>query len=178
MVHCGSVRQAVRVLSVQELPLPAASAQGGSCTVDGCNLASAITAAAALLGASPETAHAYAGHVGNPSHDATPDPAPYLAGASQRSAPLSKAVHIPGAPEPTSQPYPDPSSGPAGQPWAAGAGEPVAAEGAGDLGCTARVVFEFCHRPEWLQAGARLIVRDSADGCTAGAGVIKSLTWP
>ena len=43
------------------------------------------------------------------------------------------------------------------------------------VGTCTRVVFKFEHRPEWLMEGARIILRDRTDGCTAGAGVIRKL---
>jgi hypothetical protein len=42
-------------------------------------------------------------------------------------------------------------------------------------GCCARVVLEFCQRPEWLRPGAALIVRDRGDNCVSGAGVVRRL---
>lgn len=42
-------------------------------------------------------------------------------------------------------------------------------------GCVARVTFEFCQRPEWLQEGARLIVHDRTDNCMSGAGIVERL---
>ena len=44
--------------------------------------------------------------------------------------------------------------------------------------CIAVVTFRFTHRPEWLQEGARMVVRDRTDGCTAGAGVVRALQDP
>ena len=219
VVHCGSVRQTARVVSIQELPPPAPAA-GGGCLVDGCDLACAITAAAALLGSAPDAPREGSpgsdpkeGACGNAASGALPgagcDAAckgatgsgsqatgagqgPAVSGAVEGLEPnkpshsttfcfaaaadsanlRSAAVGIPGAPV-TAPGAHSPGSPPAEATWR---GEPVRREGGGgDLGCTARVVLEFCHRPEWLQAGARLVVRDRADGCTAGAGVIKGL---
>ncbi len=42
-------------------------------------------------------------------------------------------------------------------------------------GCVARVTFEFCLRPEWVQEGARLIVHDRTDNCLSGAGIVERL---
>ena len=222
MVHCGSVRQTARVVSIQELPPPAPAA-GGGCLVDGCDLACAITAAAALLGSAPDAPReglpgsgwskdgasgdaasgallgagcaapcggstgsgpqalgAGQGAAGGVQRPAVGPEAlkpsqphtPCSAAAADISKPPSAAVGIPGAPAAAPGAH-SPSSPQARETWR---GEPVRREGGGgDLGCTARVVLEFCHRPEWLQAGARLVVRDRADGCTAGAGVIKGL---
>jgi hypothetical protein len=39
----------------------------------------------------------------------------------------------------------------------------------------AAVVFRFAHQPEWLQEGAKFVVRDSTESSTAGAGVVRSL---
>ena len=47
-----------------------------------------------------------------------------------------------------------------------------------DLGgecCVAVVSFRFTHQPEWMQEGARFVVRDCTESCTAGAGVIRRL---
>ena len=41
--------------------------------------------------------------------------------------------------------------------------------GGGGGGCIVAVTFQFVHRAEWLQAGARLILRDRAGGCTASS---------
>ena len=39
--------------------------------------------------------------------------------------------------------------------------------------CVAAVTLRFQHRAEWLRPGARLILRDRADGCIAGAGIVR-----
>ena len=44
-----------------------------------------------------------------------------------------------------------------------------------DVGTIAHVVLKFQHRPEWLMKGSRVIMRDRTDGCTAGAGVIRTV---
>eukprot|EP00879_Flechtneria_rotunda_P009954 GHRR01010410.1.p1 GENE.GHRR01010410.1~~GHRR01010410.1.p1 ORF type:complete len:1136 (+),score=513.58 GHRR01010410.1:867-4274(+) len=44
-----------------------------------------------------------------------------------------------------------------------------------DLGTVVQVRFRFTHRPEWLQIGARLIVRDRGDGHVAAAGFVTKL---
>jgi hypothetical protein len=44
-----------------------------------------------------------------------------------------------------------------------------------DLGTVVSVRFRFTHRPEWLQAGARLIARDRSDGHVAAAGFVTQL---
>ena len=216
VVHCGSVRQTARVVSVQELPPPAPLA-GGGCLVGGCDLACAVTAAAALLGSAPDAPReGFPGSgpkEGGPGGTASgallgagrdapceglqglgaqavgpslgflatgaqraavgPDPPKPCSGAAADSLkPPSAAVGIPGAPLALCGSH-SPSSAQAGGTWQS---KPACREGiGGDLGCMARVVLEFCHRPEWLQAGARLVVRDRADSCTAGAGIIKSL---
>jgi len=41
--------------------------------------------------------------------------------------------------------------------------------------CVAAVTLRFQHRAEWLRPGARLILRDRADGCIAGAGIVRSV---
>ncbi len=43
------------------------------------------------------------------------------------------------------------------------------------VGCATAVTLQFVSRPEWLQQGARLILRDRGDGCAAGAGIVRSL---
>ena len=49
-------------------------------------------------------------------------------------------------------------------------------QGEGSEGsCVAVVVFRFTHQPEWLQRGAKFVVRDSTESSTAGAGVVRSL---
>jgi hypothetical protein len=47
----------------------------------------------------------------------------------------------------------------------------------GGPGCATAVTLQFVNRPEWLQAGARLILRDQGNGCAAGAGIIRKLHW-
>ena len=47
----------------------------------------------------------------------------------------------------------------------------------GNSGCATAVTLQFVNRPEWLQAGARLILRDQGDGCAAGAGIVRTLHW-
>lgn len=42
-------------------------------------------------------------------------------------------------------------------------------------GCISMVTFQFVHRAEWLQAGARLILRDRGGSCIAGAGVVRAV---
>ena len=49
MVHCGSVRQAARVVAMAEVPLAEDWRIGDACRATGCNLAPAIAAAASLL---------------------------------------------------------------------------------------------------------------------------------
>ena len=52
--------------------------------------------------------------------------------------------------------------------------------GAGGLqggGCLALVTFQFLHRAEWLQPGARLVLRDRGDNCTAGAGIVRAVQY-
>lgn len=179
VVHCGSVRQAARVVCVQELPPPRPGG-GAGCVVDGCDLACAVTAAAALLGAAPEAAARASSlsarcQAASPGGDPDQGPGSHAPRAAAAGA-ASTAVSIPCAPAGGRALDPASTGTPAsGAPWAPGRGEPAGGEGGGDLGCVARVVFEFCHRPEWLQAGARLVVRDRADGCTAGAGVVRAL---
>ena len=48
---------------------------------------------------------------------------------------------------------------------------------AGRAGCATAVTLRFVHRPEWLQQGARLILRSCGDGCAAGAGIVQELHW-
>jgi hypothetical protein len=45
----------------------------------------------------------------------------------------------------------------------------------GDLGTVVAVRFRFTHRPEWMQVGARMIVRDRSDGRVAAAGFVTAL---
>ncbi len=45
------------------------------------------------------------------------------------------------------------------------------------MGCATAVTLQFVSRPEWLQQGARLILRDRGDGCAAGAGIVRRLHW-
>lgn len=47
----------------------------------------------------------------------------------------------------------------------------------GSVGCATAVTLLFVKRPEWLQRGARLILRDRGDGCAAGAGIVRELHW-
>ena len=63
---------------------------------------------------------------------------------------------------PTSEPDSPPS---AGSPSFTGRG----------TGCVVLATFQFVHRAEWLQPGARLILRDRGGGCIAGAGVVRAV---
>lgn len=54
VVHCGSVRQAARVVSMAEVPLAEGWAAADACRATGCNLIPAVAAAATLL-AQPAT---------------------------------------------------------------------------------------------------------------------------
>lgn len=45
-------------------------------------------------------------------------------------------------------------------------------------GSVVAVRFRFTHRPEWLQVGARLIARDRSDGHVAAAGFVTKLREP
>ena len=47
--------------------------------------------------------------------------------------------------------------------------------GGSSTGCVVMATFQFVHRAEWLQAGARLILRDRGGGCIAGAGVVHTV---
>jgi hypothetical protein len=47
-----------------------------------------------------------------------------------------------------------------------------------DLGSVVCVRLRFTHRPEWMQVGARLIVRDRSDGHVAAAGFVTQLLEP
>lgn len=49
VIHCGSVRQAARVVSMVEVPLAEKWQISDACQATGCNLAPAIAAAASLL---------------------------------------------------------------------------------------------------------------------------------
>jgi hypothetical protein len=53
----------------------------------------------------------------------------------------------------------------------------LAPEGPGERAApgVATVRFRFVHRPEWLQAGARVILRGRSDGHVAAAGCITAL---
>jgi hypothetical protein len=46
------------------------------------------------------------------------------------------------------------------------------------LGTVVAVRFRFTHRPEWMQVGARMIVRDRSDGHVAAAGFVAALLDP
>lgn len=58
-----------------------------------------------------------------------------------------------------------------------GSGVLSPAGASGGVGCATAVTLQFVNRPEWLQAGARLILRDQGDGCAAGAGIVRTLHW-
>lgn len=158
MIHCGSVRQAAAVVAMQEVSsLHQLGSRQQTTMVDGCDLSSAMAAASALL-----------------------DPASSSAsGASPRQAQLSGSSPRLGARLSSDL------SGGSGSAWEDGAAhspdlgckghmEPQAAPGASP-GCIALVTFRFMHRPEWLKAGARLIVRDQTESALAGAGLVQAI---
>lgn len=47
-----------------------------------------------------------------------------------------------------------------------------------NMGSVVSVRFGYSHRPEWMQMGARLIVRDRSDGHVAAAGFVTQLLKP
>ena len=158
MIHCGSVRQAAAVVSMQEVSsLHQLGSHQQTTIVDGCDLSSAMAAASALL-------------------DPASSPA---SGGSPRQARLSGSSPRLGARLSSD------ASGGSGGGWEDGAAhspdlgckghiEPQAAPGASP-GCIALVRFRFMHRPEWLKAGARLIVRDQTESALAGAGLVQAI---
>jgi hypothetical protein len=61
---------------------------------------------------------------------------------------------------------------------AGSSGSSSAARRSSDAGSVVSVRFRFTHRPEWMQAGARMIVRDRSDGHVAAAGFVTQLREP
>ena len=157
MIHCGSVRQAAAVVSMQEVSsLHQLGSHQRTTMVDGCDLSSAMAAASALLdpasspvsGGSPQQARTSGS---SPRHGARLS---CDAGGGAGSAWEDSSAH-------------SPDLGRKGV-------EPQAAPGASP-GCIALVRFRFMHRPEWLKAGARLIVRDQTESALAGAGLVQAI---
>lgn len=174
IIHCGSVRQAAHVVHMEEVPDEVATTG----KVAGCSLASAVAAGAALLSPYPSS-----------SPTTTTSPVLHYDASADRAAVQSGST------------YPGSASGenggqkPEWTPEALGGESSLGTSGDSEVpmndapcgvdeqkglvgaGCTARVRFRFVQRPEWLRAGARLIVRDPEDGGTAGAGVVERVHW-
>ena len=49
-------------------------------------------------------------------------------------------------------------------------------EASGAAACLARVTLQFQQRPEWVQRGQTLLLRDRTDGCLAAAGLIVAVS--
>ncbi|CAL8463448.1 g2982 [Coccomyxa elongata] len=170
VVHCGSVRQAARVLHMTEL-CPSSSPDAHA--LEGCRLAPAVASAAALLCSAPAGGTApQVMRFGTPDND--------IAGCSP-----PRAHYMPRCDSPASSDEGSPNSLPRTSAWPARLpGSTLEAENdrvEGEVpvceapGCVARVTFEFCQRPEWVQEGARLIVHDRTDNCLSGAGIVERL---
>ena len=130
VIHCGSVRQAAQVVIMEELKPDQSHGGGSKHMVNGCNLTSAVAAAAAMQDC-------------------------MTTGTAAGQATLGSTVS---------------SDGSCGE-------EQMGSTDDAAVGTLARVVFRFQHRPEWLMAGSRIVVRDRTDGCIAGAGVIHTLSF-
>lgn len=126
VIHCGSVRQAAQVMAMEEIRLAEPANDSSLHLIDGCQLSSAIAAAAAMQCYTSEAHLNKAESSTHLSSDGSGDDA-HLTGRHS------------------------------------------------DVGTIAHVVLKFQHRPEWLMKGSRVIMRDRTDGCTAGAGVIRTV---
>jgi hypothetical protein len=167
VVHCNSIRQTARVVSMQE--------QRGHCSADEgdakdnravsssaqqpessqqqqqeelqrhCGLTASIQAAAALLQGASAVHSDQEGSSGCASGDSSGD-----GGGRPRQRRLGSGT-------------------------AAGSGP---SRRVSDAGSVVAVRFRFTHRPEWMQVGARMIVRDRSDGHVAAAGFVTKLLEP
>lgn len=167
IVHCNSIRQTARVVSMRELR---SACEGDARDGEGddddddqqqqqqqqdlqhhCGLTVSIRAAAALLQGASAVHSDREGSSGCASGDSSGD-------GSRR--PRQRRL-----------------GGTAASPAAAGAaaGSSGASRRASDAGSVVAVRLRFTHRPEWLQVGARLIVRDRSDGHVAAAGFVTQL---
>ncbi|KAK9865507.1 hypothetical protein WJX84_004097 [Apatococcus fuscideae] len=160
VVHCGSVRQAARVVAMQEIarsPLVAPQAHPG------------ITSGSC-------TAAAQQSHAGQSLQPVDVPLGPAFGAAAVLTASGAAVPGMQGIPSPTrSRSRMHGSSG--ASPQEGRAGEEEGSKSAHDIGCIARVTLRFLHHPEWLQEDARIIVRDRTDGCTSGAGILEHISW-
>jgi hypothetical protein len=167
VVHCNSIRQTARVVSMQEQRGRSTADEGDAgdrCTVSSseqqpassqqqqqeelqrhCGLTVSIRAAAALLQGASAVHSDQEGSSGCASGDSSGD---------SSSRPRQRRL---------------------GSGTAAGSG---AVRRASDSGSVVAVRFRFTHRPEWMQVGARMIVRDRSDGHVAAAGFVTKLLEP
>lgn len=166
-VHCNSIRQTARVVSMRELR---SAWQGDARDGEGdedddddqqqqqqqdlqhhCGLTVSIRAAAALLQGASAVHSDREGSSDCASGDSSGD-----GSRRPRQRRLGSTAASPAA---------------AG----AAAGSSGASRRASDAGSVVAVRLRFTHRPEWLQVGARLIVRDRSDGHVAAAGFVTQL---
>lgn len=175
VIHCNSIRQIARIVHMQEVreidEAQPGSEQGlGSCNSSTSNSSESVTSHPEEFATSHQLSV-----VAPPQHSVSGRT--YCGGLSasiQAAAALLQDRH---------QPFSSPTAGGASSGGASGSrgAEGVRRSRAGnssDLGSVVSVRFRFTHRPEWMQVGARLIVRDRSDGHVAAAGFVTQLLEP
>lgn len=161
VVHCNSVRQVARLESMQEVLDPASwqqhlQQQGLQQAEDagGSRAAAAAVPAAALAPARTQR---------------LVEQLP--AGISSSIKAAAALLQAGWSPSPSDHEGGTSSGGSSSGCSAGGAGRLEL----GSLGSMVQVCMRFLHRPEWLQVGSRLIIRDRADGHVAAAGMVVAL---
>lgn len=183
VVHCNSIRQIARVVCMQELRQHADDEEADLEHVSSSNREVDGTAVATEV-AGPDSAEQQQQglprlqqHCGLTASIRAA--AALLQGASSAAAPSDKEASLGSASGDSSS-----SSGGSRQRQrarvAAGAGNNSSSvtRRCSDAGSVVSVRFRFTHRPEWMQAGARMIVRDRSDGHVAAAGFVTQLLEP
>lgn len=180
VIHCNSVRQIARIMHMQELRDPEEDLQqqqqletvgsGGCCTSNSSE--SAIYAAQQQRGQQ------------GPAQSSTGGACSAFNRHQRHKLPggLSASIQAAAALLQDQQQWDSPGCG-ADTGSSSGGGKAISskrrrADAASDLGSVVCVRFRFTHRPEWMQVGARLLVRDRSDGHVAAAGFVTQLLEP
>ncbi|KAK9837788.1 hypothetical protein WJX74_005086 [Apatococcus lobatus] len=159
VVHCGSVRQAARVVAMQEVaraPLAAWQSQSDR------SLAASPGSVADMQ--QDQASSACLQPTSVPLGPAFAAAAVLTASGSGAAVPSLHGISSPNRSRPRF------TSGPVPLTQDLQGADDEASKEAQDIGCVVRVTLRFLHHPEWLQEDARIIVRDRTDGCTSGQG--------
>jgi hypothetical protein len=160
VVHCNSVRQVARLESMQEVLDPASwqqhlQQQGVQQAEEGGGSSAAAAVPAAAL--APARTQALVQQL--------------PAGISSSIKAAAALLQAGWSPSPSDHEGGTSSGASSSGGSAGGAGRLEL----GSLGSMVQVCMRFLHRPEWLQVGSRLIIRDRADGHVAAAGMVVAL---